>query len=99
MTVAHPWATNASRRTARCGATGENWRRAVFKADADEREILLAADPDTFFLHPHYTPHNLILARPGRIDPDWAKARLLRQWRDAAPKKWLKAWDAAQGGT
>jgi len=70
---------------------------AVFKCDRDEREMLLDADPQTFAVHPHYTPHALILVRAGRIDPDWARARLLRLWRDAAPKRWLKAWDAAQG--
>jgi len=69
---------------------------AVFRASRDEREMLLAADPDTFTLHPHYAAHNLILVRAGRIDPDWARARLLRDWRDAAPKRWLKAWDAAR---
>jgi hypothetical protein len=68
----------------------------VFKTSPDEREMLLAADPETFFLHPHYTPYNLILVRPGRLDPGRARARLIRQWRDAAPKRWLRAWDAAQ---
>ena len=70
---------------------------AVFKADKDEREMLIAADPETFFVHPHYAPYNLVLVRAGRIDEGWARARLIRQWRDAAPKRWLKAWDAAQG--
>ena len=46
----------------------------------------MAADPDTFFLHPHYTPHNLILVRAGRFDEGWAGAGLIRQWRDAAPQ-------------
>ena len=69
---------------------------AVFKTDKVEREILLATGPDTFFLHPHYAPHDLILVRPGRIDPDWARARLIQHWRDLAPKRWLKAWDAAR---
>jgi hypothetical protein len=72
---------------------------AVFKCNKEEREMLLSADPDTFALHPHYEPHNLILARAGQIDEGWATARLTRQWRDAAPKRWLKAWDAAQGGS
>ncbi|MCB1395771.1 MAG: MmcQ/YjbR family DNA-binding protein [Rhodobacter sp.] len=70
---------------------------AVFKCDRDEREMLLDADPETFALHPHYAPHALILVRAGRIEPDWARARLLQHWRAAAPKRWLKAWDAAQG--
>jgi hypothetical protein len=72
---------------------------AVFKASRDEREMLIAADPDTFTLHPHYEPHNLVLVRAGKIDEGWAKARLLQQWRDAAPKRWLKAWEADHGGS
>ena len=67
---------------------------AVFKCDVDEREMLLQADPDTFVLHPHYAKHRLVLVRAGRIDPAWARARLILQWREAAPKRWLKAWDA-----
>ena len=96
ITTAHPWGHEVLK------AHGKMWcywaalaDAAPFKAGPDEREMLLAADPDTFFLHPHYTPHGLILVRAGRIDPIWAAARLIRQWRDAAPKRWLKAWDAA----
>ena len=68
----------------------------VFKASHPEREMLMDADPQTYFLHPHHAPHDLVLVRAGRIDPGWARARLMRQWRDAAPKRWLKVWDAAQ---
>ena len=71
---------------------------AVFRADRDEREMLMAADPETFFLHPHYANHDLMLVRAGRIDEGWARTRLMRHWRDAAPKRWLKTWDAAQLG-
>lgn len=67
---------------------------AVFSCLRDERDMLLAADPDTFALHPHYAAHPLILVRAGHIDPGWAKARLTARWRDLAPKRWLKDWDA-----
>ncbi len=70
---------------------------AVFRASRDEREMLLAAEPETFVLHPHYAAHDLVLVRAGRIDPNWARSRLLRDWRAAAPKRWLKSWDVAQG--
>lgn len=70
---------------------------AVFKAPPDEREMLRAADPGTFALHPHCAPHNLFLVRAGRVDEGWARARLTRHWRDAAPKRWLKAWDTEHG--
>lgn len=71
---------------------------AVFKAAKDEREMLIAADPKTFFLHPHYLNYDYVLVRGGRIDPGWARARLIRQWREAAPKRFLKDWDAKHGG-
>jgi hypothetical protein len=71
---------------------------ALSKADRDERDMLPEADPDTFTLHPHCVPHNLVLLRGGRIDPDRARPRLIRDWRDAAPKRWLKSREAGNGG-
>ncbi|MBI1220301.1 MAG: MmcQ/YjbR family DNA-binding protein [Rhodobacteraceae bacterium] len=70
---------------------------AVFKADRDEVEMLHAADPATFLLHPHYAGHGLLLVAQGRIDPGWARARLISTWRSMAPKRLLKAWEAGQG--
>lgn len=67
---------------------------ALFRCDRDERDMLRAADPETFPSHPHYETHNLILVAAGRIDPDWARARLVRNWRETAPKRFLKDWDA-----
>ena len=66
---------------------------AVFRCDKAERDMLLEADPATFTLHSHYQAHPLILVRAGRIDPGWATTRLMRHWREVAPKRWLKAWD------
>jgi hypothetical protein len=66
----------------------------VFICDKDERDALRAADPVTFPTHPHYEPYRLILVAAGRIDPDWARARLTRTWRDLAPRRFLKDWDA-----
>jgi len=71
---------------------------AVFKGSIEEREMLHAADPETFVLHDHYAKHGLILVAGGRIDRGWAEARLRSTWRDMAPKRWLKTWDAEQGG-
>ncbi|MEO0389532.1 MAG: MmcQ/YjbR family DNA-binding protein [Pseudomonadota bacterium] len=67
---------------------------AVFKGSLEERDALHAADPETFILHAHYAKHGLLLVSAGRIDPGWAEARLRHTWRAAAPKRWLKAWDA-----
>ena len=71
----------------------------VFKISIEEREMLIEAEPETFFVTPHYAGHRLILGRPARCDPDWARAMLVRAWREMAPKRVLKAYDAAQTET
>jgi hypothetical protein len=68
----------------------------VFKVPFEEREMLLEADPDTFFVTPHYKSHPLVLVRPQKLDLAWAKANLIRVWRAQAPKRLLKAYDEAQ---
>ena len=67
---------------------------AIFKGTREEREILRAADAQTFVMHDHYAKTGLILVAAGRIDRNWAEARLRRTWRDMAPKTWLKTYDA-----
>ncbi|MEP5731517.1 MAG: MmcQ/YjbR family DNA-binding protein [Sulfitobacter sp.] len=72
---------------------------AIFKGSVEERELLTAADPETFILHPHYAKFGNILVTAGRIDAGWAEARLRQSWRDMAPKRFLKEWDKQQDGT
>jgi hypothetical protein len=93
VTVAHPHGHESLK------AFGKLWCHwspyadgGVFKASREEREMLMQADPHTFFLHPHYANYDYILVR--NIDPAWAKARLIARWRDNAPKRFLKDWDA-----
>lgn len=69
---------------------------ALFRCSKEEREMLRSSDPETFPFHKHYESHNQILVAAGRIDPDWAKARLIAHWRDIAPKRFLKDWDLKQ---
>lgn len=98
VSVEYPWGHETLK------AHGKSWTwwaaltdAAVFKCDKAEREILQDADPETFPIHPHYQPHGLILVRAGRLDEGWARARLIRTWREMAPKRVLKAWDARNG--
>lgn len=69
---------------------------AIFKGSVEEREMLMAADPETFLHHDHYAKFGCILVAGGRIDRDWAEARLRRTWRDLAPKRWLATYDSEQ---
>jgi hypothetical protein len=43
---------------------------AVFLADFDQREALLAEDPDTYYLKPHYEPYPVVLVRLSRVSHD-----------------------------
>ena len=67
----------------------------VFKVSIEEREILIEAAGDEFFVTNHYRSHPLVLVRPDRFDPAWARANLAKVWRAQAPKRVLKAWDMA----
>jgi hypothetical protein len=71
----------------------------VFKVGFEERDFLIEADPETFFTTDHHRPWPLVLARPQRLDPGWARANIERVWRAQAKKRTLKAWDAARATT
>jgi hypothetical protein len=66
----------------------------VFKVSFDERDLLLEVDPETFFITDHHRPSPLVLARPGRLDPEWARANVTRVWRAQAKKATVRAWEA-----
>ena len=69
----------------------------VFKMAKEEREMLIEAEPETFFCTPHYQAHNLILMHPENLDMAWVKHTLVRTWRAQSPKRFLKAYDAEHG--
>jgi hypothetical protein len=66
----------------------------VFKVPFEERDHLIEMDPDTFFTTDHHRPYPMVLARPGRLDPEWALENLTRVWRAQAKKAVVKAWEA-----
>jgi hypothetical protein len=61
----------------------------------DEREMLIAAEPETFHLTPHYKDYPSVLARIESLHPGSFRNFLERRWRKIAPKKLVKDWDAA----
>ena len=68
----------------------------VFKVPVEERDMLVEADPERFFVTPHYKGHPLVLVRPEKLDLEWAKVNLIRVWRAQAPKRVLAAYDASR---
>ncbi len=65
--------------------------------DFDEREMLMEAEPGIFHITAHYKDYPSVLARLDTVDPGTVKSFLERRWRQCAPKKFLKEWEAAQG--
>jgi hypothetical protein len=58
----------------------------VLRIDLDEREALMAADPDTFFITDHYRGYLWILVRLSSVDPDDLRRMLEAAWRKQAPR-------------
>ena len=53
----------------------------------DERDMLLEADPKTFFITDHYRNYPSVLAYASKIDAKTLRGMLERRWRKLAPKK------------
>ncbi|MEC7795757.1 MAG: MmcQ/YjbR family DNA-binding protein [Pseudomonadota bacterium] len=61
----------------------------------DERDLLIEMAPAAFHVTDHYRDYPIILARIAHVDPVWLKAALWKRWRKVAPKRLVKAHDAA----
>src|SRR5262245_41620923 len=47
----------------------------------DQRDALIASDPETYYLKDHYLNYPSVLARLSRIRPDALRDLLLKAWR------------------
>ena len=68
----------------------------LMEVSFDEREMLMEAEPGTFHLTPHYKDYPCVLARIDTLHPGSLRGFLERRFRKVAPKKLVKAWEAAQ---
>jgi hypothetical protein len=62
----------------------------------DERDMLMEAEPATFHTTPHYKDYPSVLARIETLHPGSFRNFLDRKWREIAPKKLVKEFDAAK---
>ena len=68
----------------------EDGETLVLKIGFDEREMLMEAEPASFFITDHYRGYPSVLVRLANVHPA-TLARLLEQaWREAAPKRLLQ---------
>ncbi|MEL7463891.1 MAG: MmcQ/YjbR family DNA-binding protein [Pseudomonadota bacterium] len=66
----------------------------LFDVPHEERELLMAAEPEIFHLTPHYEDYAIVLARMSVITPDRLRLFIERRWRARAPKRAIKALTA-----
>ncbi|HEY9347817.1 MAG TPA: MmcQ/YjbR family DNA-binding protein [Inquilinus sp.] len=63
----------------------------------DERELLIEAEPEMFHVTPHYRGWPIVLVRLPQANANVVEAFLLRRWREVAPKRLVKEFDAGKG--
>jgi hypothetical protein len=66
----------------------------VLRADLLDREILMQADPEVFFITDHYRDYPWILVRFSSVDASVLPNLLERAWRLIAPKSLLQKYDS-----
>lgn len=64
----------------------------------EEREMLLAAEPELFFLEQHYRDYPIVLARLAPMELSRVQVLLERRWRNVAPRKLVRKHDAMKAG-
>jgi hypothetical protein len=71
----------------------------VVKVDPQEREALLATQPDAFFITAHYLHETAwILARLEVVDPGELRELITEAWRRVSPPRIVEAFDAGEMG-
>jgi hypothetical protein len=68
---------------------------AVRVANEGEKQMLIAAQPVTYFTEPHYNGFPAVLVRLAEIDLVELEELLIDGWRCQAPRALVKAWDVA----
>ena len=63
----------------------------VLRTDLDERERLMASDPEAFYVTDHYLAYPWVLVRLPRVGRDRLRALIESAWQRSAPKKRLGA--------
>lgn len=67
----------------------------VVKVEYAAREVLMGANPKTFYITDHYRCWPWILVRIASVDTDELRGLLEDAWRNTAPKRMVSARDAS----
>jgi hypothetical protein len=53
----------------------------MIRLDFDQRDALIAEDPNTYYLTDHYAPYPSVLVRLSRVNADQMRDLLTASWR------------------
>ena len=67
---------------------------AIRTAGLDEKEGLIAAEPEKYFTEPHYNNFPAVLVRLANVELDELEELLIDGWRCQAPKPLVKKFEA-----
>lgn len=65
----------------------------VVMIDVLEREALMQAEPETFYITPHYQDYPAMLINLERVDLRELEERLIESWCRKAPKRLLSEYE------
>jgi hypothetical protein len=69
----------------------------VWVESVEDRDALIASEPDTFFTTPHYDCDAIVLVRLEAVDAEEATELITESWRLRAPRSLVRDWDATHG--
>jgi hypothetical protein len=69
----------------------------VLPVEELERELLLNAEPETFYITDHYVGSTLVLVQLAEVSPEHLRQLFERAWRERAPRQLVAAYDHQSG--
>ena len=75
----------------------EDGESVAIKVPMDDRDLLLEADPEVFYITDHYRGYPAILFRLSEIQRGQLAELLEIAWRFVAPKRLVSAFDSSGG--
>jgi hypothetical protein len=74
----------------------EDGETIVLMVDFELRDMLMKADPETFYITDHYRGYPAVLVRLASVDPEGLQVLLEQAWRSKAPKGLIARFDAGR---
>ena len=71
----------------------EDGETIVLKVGFDEREMLMEAEPGTFFVTDHYRNYPRVLVRLAHVHLHSLRRLIEQAWREVAPKRLAREFD------